>query len=56
MDRLAREYPEQTENVARLREIAHEANATTDPAVHARLGAELDALLQRMRETPRSAR
>jgi hypothetical protein len=42
MDALIADFPENADNVERLRALAHAANATTDPAVPARLDIEYD--------------
>jgi hypothetical protein len=51
MDALIEDFPENADNVERLRALTHEANATTDPAVHARLDIEYDEVAKRISET-----
>jgi hypothetical protein len=46
IDGLIEAFPEQAENLRRLRHIAHEANATTDPAAHDRLEVEYDTIIE----------
>jgi hypothetical protein len=51
MDALIEDFPENAENVERLRALAHEANTTTDPAIHARLDIEYAEVAKRITET-----
>jgi hypothetical protein len=46
IDGLIEAFPEHAENLRRLSRIAHEAKATTDPAVHDRLEVEYDAIIE----------
>jgi hypothetical protein len=51
IDGLIEAFPELTENLRRLRRIAHEANATTDPAAHDRLEVEYDTIIELIETT-----